>query len=124
MARQAHPPTEFEQRLITIASEHGFDLTRDPVMYYFELERDGVTVYLDRQRSKRQVIAVFLHPGTAIDRLHAINGLDVPVRTVHAAGMSRFPKKINKGTSPSSYGYSVVCADLTSYGRLFEVLPE
>ncbi|MFF4197836.1 hypothetical protein [Nonomuraea sp. NPDC001831] len=122
MAAHEHPLTDLEQRLLAIANEHGFILLREPVQYYCELKRDHVIVYLDRQRSARNVIAVFLHPETDLSRLPAEAGLGIPDAPKHSDGMRHFPKKVNKGKRPSTYGYPITCADLTSFGRLLASL--
>ena len=123
MAAHENPLTELEQRLIAIADDRQFKLVRNPpVQYYCEFEHSGVVVYLDRQRTKRNIIAVFLHPETDLSRLPLDIGLQIPTEFRHADGMTRFPKKINRGKQPSTYGYSVVCGDITAFGRLLDAL--
>ncbi|MER5325484.1 hypothetical protein [Streptosporangium roseum] len=122
MAAHEHPLTGLERRLIAIADQHGFKLLREPVQYYCEFERNHVIVYLDRQRSGRNVIAVFLHPETDLSRLPSDARLGIPDAPKHSDGMRHFPKKINKGKRPSTYGYPIICADLTAFGRLLASL--
>src|SRR5437868_13601648 len=115
-----HPFSPFEERLVALAKEHGFEIARKPVKYYcmFKHRDQGVIVYLDRQRTPRNVIAVFLHPDTDPERLRNASGHRVDEGLRHSDGMTAFPKKINKGVRPSTYGYSVVSPELTAFGRL------
>lgn len=124
MASVKHPLSALEGRLVALADGHEYKLARDPVKNYCVLEHvtHGVTVYLNRQRTPRNTIAVFIHPDTDLRRLHGVLGLEIPDARCHSAGMSRFPRKINDGKGPSTYGYSIVCADLSSFGRLLDSL--
>ncbi|GIH27773.1 hypothetical protein Aph01nite_60830 [Acrocarpospora phusangensis] len=122
MAKEHHPLTELEVRLVALAKEHNFSLNREPVQYYCEFVHGDTAVYLDRQRTKRDIIAVFLHPETDLDRLPQDAGLGGPGGIRHAEGLRLFPKKFNKGKRPSSYGYPIICPDLTAFGRLLASL--
>src|SRR5437868_2439902 len=119
-----HPFSPFEERLVALAKEHGFEVARKPVQYncMFKHRDQGVIVYLNRQRTPRNVIAVFVHPDTDPEKLRNTSGHWIVEGLCHKAGLSAFPRKINKGVRPSPYGYSVVSPDLTAFVRLLDQL--
>ncbi|MFF0869123.1 hypothetical protein ACFYUV_45720 [Nonomuraea sp. NPDC003560] len=63
-----------------------------------------------------------LPPETDLSRLPAEAGSRIADAPKHSDGMRHFPKKVNKGERPSTYGYPITCADLTAFGRLLASL--
>jgi hypothetical protein len=121
-----HPLLPLEEQLIAYAREYNFRLSRPPVKYYCELEHSesGAVIYLDREGTRRRIIAVFIHPDTDLAALPREPGLAIPVKDSHSDGMTRFPKKPKNGIRPSTHGYRIRCADLTAFGRLLGSLPD
>ncbi|MBB3725929.1 hypothetical protein [Nonomuraea dietziae] len=117
-----HPLLHLEERLVGVAFDHDFALTH-VVKYQCELQHPcGVAVYLDRQRTPLNVIAVMVHPQTDLAPLLAVPGLLVSSGIRHGSNMRRFPKRSHTGAKPITYGYSVECADLGAFGRLLDRL--
>ncbi|MEV6864873.1 hypothetical protein AB0M44_28185 [Streptosporangium subroseum] len=118
-----HPLIDLEQRVVGVAADHGFKLTH-LVKYRCELEHpeSHVVVYLNRQRALSNVIAVAVHPETDLVPLCKVPGLAVEPRLRHGSNLRRFPKRLNTGIEPITYGYSVECADLSAFGRLLHEL--
>jgi hypothetical protein len=118
-----HPLTDVEQRLVHVAEDHGFRLTHQ-VKYYCELEHAGsrVTLYLDRQRTPRNLIAVMVDPDMDTTPLHTVHGLTIASDLRHGSNMRRFPKRLHTGSRPITYARLVECADITAFGRLLRAL--
>ncbi|MFI7708741.1 hypothetical protein [Nonomuraea sp. NPDC049480] len=118
-----HPLTDLEQRLVDVGADRGFMLTH-LVKYYCELDHPGshVTIYLDRKRTPRNVIAVVIHPETDVTPLHTVLGLIVKPDLRHGSNMRRFPTRVHTGEKPITYGRLVECADISAFNRLLQTL--
>jgi hypothetical protein len=118
-----HPLTDVEQRLVHVAEDHGFRLTHQ-VKYYCELEHAErpVTLYLDRQRTPRNVIAVMVDPDMDTTPLHTVQGLTIASDLRHGSNMRCFPKRLHTGSKPIPYARPVECADITAFGQLLRAL--
>ncbi|MCC5579035.1 hypothetical protein IMZ11_25755 [Microtetraspora sp. AC03309] len=111
-----HSLSDLESRLVSVAADHGFTLAREPVKYYCELEHPkGVAVYLNRQRTPLNVIAVMIHPEADLSRLADVMGLAVSSGVRHGSNMRRFPKRIHTGKAPISYAYVVHAEPRTTW---------
>jgi hypothetical protein len=118
-----HPLTDLEQRLVEVAADRGFVLTH-LVKYYCELHHPASrsTVYLDRKRTPRDVIAVMVHPETDPTPFHTVRGLTVKSDLRHGSNMRRFPLRVHTGERPITYGRQIECADLGAFGHLLLTL--
>ncbi|GGK63491.1 hypothetical protein Sme01_05690 [Sphaerisporangium melleum] len=114
----------FEERLLALADERGFTPSKPLTVKCAELEHRGraTVIYLDREKTARGVIAVFVSPESDLGSLRGIPGLTIPADVQHHSGMTRFPRRINRGKTPTAYGYLIRCADLSAYGRLLDRL--
>ncbi|MBB2912097.1 hypothetical protein FHS43_003377 [Streptosporangium becharense] len=112
----------FEERLVACADERSFKVSKNPTLYYIELEHTSRSrvVYLDRRKALLNAIAVSVSPESDLGCLASIPGLVIPVEFRHGSGMTRFPKRANKGERPIHYGYLIICADIGAYGRLLK----
>ncbi|AWS41668.1 hypothetical protein DKM19_10200 [Streptosporangium sp. 'caverna'] len=59
-----------------------------------------------------------------LERLTLVPGLVIPTEFRYGSGLTRFPKRMHKGRTPSHYGYLIRCADISAYCRLLERLAE
>ncbi|MBT2232674.1 hypothetical protein [Nonomuraea sp. NEAU-A123] len=123
MGIDRHPLSDLERSLLTVADEYGFRLTH-VVKYYCELEQPdrGVVVYLNRQRTPSNAIAVMVHPETDLTRLFDLAGATIPADFRHGTNLRRFPKRLHTGKRPITYGYSIECDDSGVFGRLLDRL--
>ncbi|MBB5074806.1 hypothetical protein HNR40_000252 [Nonomuraea endophytica] len=79
-------------------------------------------VYLNRKRLVSQVIAVIVAPWSPVDELCGVPGVTFKGGYHHSSNMRTFPKRLNGGRDEIHYGYSVECADQTSFARLLDTI--
>jgi hypothetical protein len=84
---------------------------------HVELEHveQGEVIYLDRQKTPLNTIAVFVSPESDLGRLTSIPGLTIPTEFCHGSGMTKFPKRMHKRKTPITYGYLILCAGIGAY---------
>ncbi|MGN9845087.1 hypothetical protein ACTMTI_43885 [Nonomuraea sp. H19] len=121
-----HPLTEFEQRLVDIADDRGYELTH-LVKKVCELShsRSCVTIYLVRVYTLREVIEVRIHPETplaVLEAIGAIRGLSVNSEFRYHSNLRRFPRRRNNGVTEIPFARPVGCADITAFDRLLQTL--
>lgn len=109
---------------MALADEHGFTSGKAPTLYYAELEHRGraTVIYLDRQKTALDAIAVFVSPDSDLPPLREVPGLTIPTGFRHGSGMTRFPRRMHRGKASIPYGYLIRCADLGAYSRLLDHL--
>ncbi|MFI7134672.1 hypothetical protein ACIBQ1_54040 [Nonomuraea sp. NPDC050153] len=121
-----HPLTEFEQRLVDIAVDRGYELTH-LVKKVCELghPRSCVTIYLVRMHTLREVIETRIHPETplaVLEAIGAIRGLSVNSEFRYHSNLRRFPRRRNKGVAEIPFARAVGCTDITAFDRLLQML--
>lgn len=114
---------DLEERLVAIALERGFHPSHT-TKKTLELvcPRRRQVVYLNRTRLHTPTIAVVAPPWTPLDDIRSLPGVTVPVGYYHNTDMRTFPRHVHGGRGEIPYGYSIVCADLSSFARLLDAL--
>lgn len=85
----------------------------------------GESVYLENSSLKLNNIILMVHPRHASEALRKIEGVDsVSAEHRFHANMKKFPKRINTGNSPTTFGWQVkinTLADLQRFLKTFDV---
>ncbi|GAA4586221.1 hypothetical protein GCM10023194_31870 [Planotetraspora phitsanulokensis] len=107
--------------MVALASERGF-LPSHATRSELELVHPGRRriVYLNRKRLRVQTIAVIVPPWSEVDELRTISGVNVRGDFFHSSNLRAFPRRMHEGNREIPYGYSLVCADVSAFGRVLD----
>lgn len=94
--------------IYALAEDTGYQMTRETVKLAEFVSPTGNVLYIEKMRASFNQIRCCVHPQHARESLLRMNGVEV-VSDGHRfhSNMTRFPKRLHGGKTPTAYGWQV-----------------
>lgn len=106
--------------IYALAQEAGYEPTNETVKLAEFVSPTGNVLYLEKVRVSLNSIRCCVHPKHTRESLLALDGVHA-VSDAHRfhSNMTRFPKRLHRGKTPTAYGWQVKTDTLLDLHRFF-----